>query len=116
MVQAVIMSRKLDETGMTKVRKFCNSLPFTWLEAGTEDRTYLAIVDIPMADFQTCVQQVEVHLQGAGDSYEVTMLDTTKTRPLAIPEEMFEPKRGWRLYGPGETGPQQAQTRTGNVE
>jgi len=115
-VQAVIVSRKLDEAGMTKVRKFCNSLPFTWLEAGTEDRNYLAIVDIPMADFQTCVQQVEVHLQGAGDSYEVTLLDTTKTKPLAIPEEMFEPKRGWRLYSPGETGPQQVQGRTGNGE
>jgi len=106
-VQAVIMSKKLDETGMTKVRKFCNSLPFTWLEAGTEDKTYLAIVDIPMTDFQTCIQQIEIHLQGAGDSYEVTMLDSSKTRPLVIPEEMFEPKRGWRLYSPGEARPQQ---------
>jgi hypothetical protein len=104
-VQAVIVSRRLDEAGMGKVRKFCNSLPFTWLEAGTEDRTYLAVVDIPIADFQTCVQQIEVHLQGAGDSYEVTMLDATKTRPLAIPEEMFEPRRGWRLYSEGEATP-----------
>src|SRR5215831_7442812 len=104
-MQAVIVSKKLDEQGMLKVRKFCNSLPFTWLEAGTGDRTYLAVVDIPMADFQTCVQQIEMHLQGVGESYEVTMLDTTKTRPLTIPDEMFEPKRGWRLYTPGETGP-----------
>jgi hypothetical protein len=105
-MQAVILSRKLDEGGLGKVRKFCNSLPFTWLEAGTEDRTYMAIVDIPMADFQTCVQQIEMHLQGAGDSYEVTMLDTSKSKPLAIPEEMFEPRRGWRLYSPGELRPQ----------
>ena len=105
-VQAVIVSNDLDEGGITKVRKFCNRLPFTWLEAGTEDRTYLAIVDIPMSDFQTALQQIEIHLQGAGDSYEVTMLDTTKTRPLTIPEEMYEPKRGWRLYGPGEARPQ----------
>ncbi len=116
-MQAVILSRKLDEAGMTKVRKFCNALPFTWLEAGTEDRTYMAIVDIPMSDFQTCVQQIEMHLQGAGDSYEVTMLDTTKTRPLAIPEEMFEPKRGWRLYSPGESRtPRSAEVRAGNEE
>jgi len=115
-VQAVIVSRKLDEAGMTKVRKFCNSLPFTWLEAGTEDRTYLAIADIPMADFQTCVQQIEIHLQGASDAYEVTMLDPSRTRPLAIPEEMFEPKRGWRLYTAGEAIPQQPQGRPGNEE
>ncbi len=106
-VQAVILSRKLDEPGMSKVRKFCNSLPFTWLEAGTEDRTYLAIVDIPISDFQTCIQQIEVHLQGAGDSYDVTMLDASKSRPLAIPEEMFEPKRGWRLYSEGEATPRE---------
>ncbi len=108
-VQAVIVSKNLDEGGLLKVRKFCNSLPFTWLEAGTEDRTYLAVVDIPMSDFQTCLQQIEMHLQGAGNSYEVTMLDTSKTRPLAIPEEMFEPKRGWRLYTQGETGPRQVE-------
>ncbi len=115
-VQAVIVSRHMDETGMTKVRKFCNSLPFTWLEAGTEDRTYVALVDIPMADFQVCVQQIEMHLQGAGDSYEVTMLDTSKTRPLAIPEEMFEPRRGWRLYSAGETRQPVAEGSTGNDE
>ncbi len=115
-VQAVIVSEHLDETGMTKVRKFCNSLPFTWLEAGTEDRTYLALVDIPMADFQVCVQQIEMHLQGAGRAYEVTMLDTTKTRPLAIPEEMFEPKRGWRLYTAAESRPRVSEGSPGNDE
>jgi hypothetical protein len=109
-VQAVIVSRNMDEAGMTKVRKFCNSLPFTWLEAGTEDRTYLALVDIPMADFQTCVQQIEIHLQGAGDSYEINMLDMSKTRTLTIPEEMYEPKRGWRLYAEGEARPKQTGT------
>jgi hypothetical protein len=102
-MQAVIISKKLDEKGMTQVRKFCNSLPFTWLEAGTEDRTYMAVVDIPLADFQTTVQQIEVHLQGVGESYEVEMLDPSRTRPLTIPDEMFDPKRGWRLYTAGET-------------
>jgi len=114
-VQAVIVSNKMDELGMGKVRKFCNSLPFTWLEAGTEDRTYMALVDVPMADYQNCVQQVEMHLQGVGNSYEVTMLDTSKSKPLTIPEEMFEPKRGWRLYSPGETrGPVKMEEEPGN--
>ncbi len=101
-MQAVILSHKLDESGLTKVRKFCNSLPFTWLEAGTEDRTYLALVDIPMEEFQTCMQQIEMHLQGASDSYEVALLDASKTTTLTIPDEMFEPKRGWRLYTQAE--------------
>jgi hypothetical protein len=48
------------------------------------------------------MQQIEMHLQGAGESYEVTMLDASKTRPLTIPDEMFDPQRGWRLYMLGE--------------
>ncbi len=101
-MQAVILSKKLDEEGMTKVRKFCNSLPFTWLEAGTEDRTYLAVVDIPLSEFQTCVQQIELHVQGAGETYEVGLLDTSRSRPLSLPDEMFDPHRGWRLYTAGD--------------
>ena len=97
-MQAMILARKLDEQGMTKVRKFCNSLPFTWLETGSESRNYIAIADIPLTEFQKCIQQVELHLMGVGESYEVVMLDASKTRPLSIPDEMYEERRGWRLY------------------
>ncbi len=97
-MQALIMAQKLDEDGMSKIRKFCNSLPFTWLEAGTEERDYLAVIDIPLSEFQTCMQQIEMHLMQDGKVYEVMMLDASKTKPLSIPDEMFEEKRGWRLY------------------
>ena len=97
-VQAVILARKLGEQEMSSIRKFCNSLPFTWLEAGSEEKDYLAIVDIPLTEFQTCLQQIEIQLARAGKGYEVSMLDASKTRPLSIPDEMFEEKRGWRLY------------------
>jgi len=97
-MQAVIMAQKLDEKGMSTVRKFCNSLPFTWLEAGTEERDYLAVIDIPLSEFQTCMQQIEMHLMRVGKAYEVMMLDASKTKPLSIPDEMFEERRGWRIY------------------
>lgn len=97
-MQALIMARNLDEAGMSKIRKFCNSLPYTWLEAGSEDRLYLAIVDVPLAEFQTCIQQIEMNLVRVGKAYEVVMLDASKTKPLSIPDEMFEEDRGWRLY------------------
>jgi hypothetical protein len=97
-MQALIVAQKLDEDGMSKVRKFFNCLPFTWLEAGTEERDYLAITDIPLSEFQTCMQQIEMQLMRVGKAYEVMMLDASKTKPLSIPDEMFEEKRGWRLY------------------
>jgi hypothetical protein len=102
-MQAVVLARRLDEEGMSKVRKFCNSLPFTWLEAGSEDRDYLAVVDVPLTEFQKCLQQVEMHLMQVGEAYEVIILDASKTRPLSIPEEMFEERRGWRLYTEAES-------------
>ena len=67
--------------------------------------------DVPPMDTMTTVQQIEMHLQGVGESYEVEMLDPSRTRPLTIPDEMFDPKRGWRLYTAGETG---APPRRGN--
>ncbi|MGD0146788.1 MAG: winged helix-turn-helix transcriptional regulator [Nitrososphaerales archaeon] len=103
-MQALIIAQKLDEDGMSKVRKFFNSLPFTWLEAGTEERDYLAVIDIPLFEFQTCMQQIEMHLMQVGRTYEVMMLDASKTKPLSIPDEMFEEKRGWRLYSEIEIG------------
>jgi hypothetical protein len=111
-VQAVILAKKLDERGMSKVRKFCNCLPFTWLEAGSEDRDYVAIIDIPLTEFQTSIQQIEMQLSGVGDSYEVMILDASKTHPLSIPDEMYEEKRGWRLYtaaGPNWSQPMETQ-------
>ena len=97
-MQAVIFARSLGEEGLVAVRKFCNSLPFTWLEAGTEGKDYLAMVDIPLSEFQNCVQHVEMQLSRVGGDYEISMLDPSKTKPLSLPEEMFEEKRGWRLY------------------
>jgi hypothetical protein len=98
LMQAVILFRRLDEQGIEKVRKFCNNLPFTWLEAGTEDRTYLALLDIPMSIFQESSQQIELNLHGVGDNYEMMMLDPAKTQPLGLPDEMFDKERGWRIF------------------
>jgi hypothetical protein len=109
LMRAVIIFRKLDQESIGRVRRFCNNLPFTWLEAGTEDRTYLALVDIPMELFHESIRQIESHLQAEGDNYEVVMLDASGMQPLGIPDEMFEKERGWRLLSYQEAGSYQAQ-------
>jgi DNA-binding Lrp family transcriptional regulator len=109
LIQAVIIFRKLDQAAAEKVRRFCNNLPFTWLEAGTEDRTYLALVDIPINIFQESIREIESHLRTQGDNYEVIMLDPSGTRPLDIPDEMFDKERGWRLLNYQEPGASQAE-------
>jgi len=111
LMRAVIIFRKLDQGAAEKVRRFCNNLPFTWLEAGTEDRTYLALIDIPIELFHESIRQIESHLRLEGDNYEVMMLDPSKMQPLDIPDEMFDKERGWRLLNYQEVTAAQAQER-----
>jgi len=111
LMRAVIIFKQLDQGAAEKVRRFCNSLPFTWLEAGTEDRTYVALVDIPIGLFHESISQIESHLRLEGNNYEVVMLDPSRMEPLGIPDEMFDKERGWRLLNYQEVAATQAQER-----
>jgi DNA-binding Lrp family transcriptional regulator len=106
LMQVVFLFRKLDEQGIQKVRKFCNNLPFTWFEGGTEDRTYLAIVDVPIESFHETMQKAELYLRVVDQGYETMLLDPSSSKSLGIPDEMFDKERGWRLFNlPGQQQP-----------
>jgi len=98
LMQVALLFRKLDDKGIEKVRRFCNNLPFTWFEGGTEDRTYLALADIPMEVFHETMQRIELYLAGIGDGYELMLLDPSYSKSLSVPDEMFDVDRGWRLF------------------
>ncbi|MDA4118261.1 MAG: hypothetical protein OK455_07950 [Thaumarchaeota archaeon] len=110
-MRALIIFRRLDQAAAEKVRRFCNNLPFTWLEAGTEERTYLALIDIPIGLFHESIRQIESHLRLQGDNYEVVILDPSRTKSLDIPDEMFDKDRGWRLLNYQEVAAAQAQAQ-----
>ncbi len=98
LMQVALLFRNLNEDGIEKVRKFCNNLPFTWFEAGTDDRTYLSLADIPIDIFHETMQRIEVYLRGIGNSYDLILLDSGNVKSLGIPDEMFDVERGWRLF------------------
>ncbi len=98
MMQVALLFRNLGEQDIEKVRKFCNNLPFTWFEAGTAERTYLSLADVPLETFQETLQRIESYLGGIGQHYELMLLDSGSSRSLGIPDEMFDAERGWRLF------------------
>ena len=98
LMQVAILFRGLNDQDIEKARKFCNNLPFTWFEAGTEDRTYLSLADIPIEIFHETMQRIELYLGGIGDRYELMLLDPSNSKTLGIPDEMFDVERGWRLF------------------
>ena len=103
LMQIVLLFRRLDEDGIVKVRRYCNNLPFTWFEGGTEDRTYLSLADIPIETFHEAMQRIEFYLGDMGDACELLLLEPSRSNGLGIPDKMFDQERGWRLYNLSES-------------
>jgi hypothetical protein len=101
-VMASFKGLEQDETPI--VRKLFNKLPFTWVEGGTEAREYFAFMDIPILSFHECIRFIETHLGDVRSKLEVSILDSAKTQYLNVPDEMFDKRLGWRLFGTGEEG------------
>jgi DNA-binding Lrp family transcriptional regulator len=94
----------LDQEETPVVRRLFNKLPFTWVEGGTEGREYFAFMDIPILSFHDCIRFIETQLGDLRSKLEVFILDAAKTQYLNVPDEMFDKRLGWRLFGAGEEG------------
>lgn len=97
LMQVLITFNGLDAIGLTKVRKICNKIPFTWLEfSSSQNSCYYALLDIPMDYFHETMKYVETRIE-SGNPQVITILDPSKTRRLSFPDEMFDQERGWCL-------------------
>jgi hypothetical protein len=98
LMQAMISFRGLKPEDLVKVRRLFNNIPFTWLECGTEARDYFAFLDIPTTYFPETIKRIELHLSHI-DNLEISILEPGRNEVLLVPDEMFDPERGWRLFG-----------------
>jgi hypothetical protein len=103
-MQVMAGFKGLEPDEATVVRKLFNKLPFTWVEGGTEARDYFAFMDIPILSFHDCVRFIETSLGAIRSKLEVSILDSAKTQYMNVPDEMFDKRLGWRLFG--DEGPQ----------
>ncbi len=105
-MQVNVAFKGLQQDEVAVVRKLFNKLPFTWFEGGTESRDYFAFMDIPIYSFHECVRFIETNLGATRSEMEMSILDSSKTQYLNVPDEMFDKRLGWRLFGDSEQGAQ----------
>jgi len=101
-MQVMAAFKALEQDDLNVVRKLFNKLPFTWVEGGTESRDYVAFMDVPILSFHDCVRFIETHLGPLRSKLEMSILDSSKTQYLNVPDEMFDKRLGWRLFGPSD--------------
>jgi DNA-binding Lrp family transcriptional regulator len=103
-MQVMAGFKGLEQDEVASVRKMFNKLPFTWVEAGTEGKDYFAFMDVPILSFHDCVRFIETSLGSLRSKLEMSILDSAKTQYMSVPDEMFDKRLGWRLFGV-EDGP-----------
>ncbi len=110
-MQVMAGFKGLEQEELNTVRKLFNKLPFTWVEGGTDAKDYFAFMDIPILSFHECVRLIETSLGAARTKLEMSILDSSKTQYLNVPDEMFDKRLGWRLFGIDEEGTKDAPSQ-----
>jgi len=101
-MQVMVGFKGLEQDEIATARKLFNKLPFTWVEGGTEGKDYFAFLDIPILSFHDCIRFIETGLGPVRSKLEVSILDSAKTQYMSVPDEMFDKRLGWRLFGADE--------------
>jgi DNA-binding Lrp family transcriptional regulator len=111
-MQVMAGFKALEQDEISVVRKLFNKLPFTWVEGGTEGRDYFAFMDIPILSFHECIAFIETNLGPLRSKLEISILDSAKTQYMNVPDEMFDKRLGWRLFGIEEEATQSVAPST----
>ena len=99
LMQILVVFRGVTQEGVVKARKLMNRVPFTWIEGGSEAGDYFALLDVPLDRLYETTRYVESNTESMRNNLSIVMLDSQKSRYLYLPDEMFDPKRGWTLPG-----------------
>jgi DNA-binding Lrp family transcriptional regulator len=111
-MQVMAGFKALEQDEISVVRKLFNKLPFTWVEGGTEGRDYFAFMDVPILSFHECIAFIETNLGALRSKLEISILDSAKTQYMNVPDEMFDKRLGWRLFGIEEEAKQSVAPST----
>jgi len=97
LMQMLVLFKGIGQEKVAKARKLVNKIPFTWIEGGSEAGDYFALLDVPIERLYETARYIEGNVEDVKNNYSMFMLDSQKSRYLFIPDEMFDPKRGWTL-------------------
>ncbi|MDG6919443.1 MAG: winged helix-turn-helix domain-containing protein [Nitrososphaerota archaeon] len=115
-MHVLTLFRGVGQEGVVRARKLMNRIPFTWVEGGSQAGDYFALLEVPMERLHETTRYIEGNTEGVRSSFSLMMLDSMKSRHLDLPDEMFDPKRGWTLPGyrqemAGAEGEEEARQR-----
>jgi DNA-binding Lrp family transcriptional regulator len=96
-MQIAATFKGLEPDELTVVRKLCNKIPFTLIEASFENRGYFAFLDIPLEYFHETMSYLDRNISAFNNKKEIVILDPTKTQFLNLSDELYDKERGWRL-------------------
>ena len=97
LMQLLALFKGIGQQSVTKARKLMNRIPFTWIEGGSEAGDYFALLDVPLDRLYETTRYIEGNTDGLRSNLSIVMLDSQSSRYLCLPDEMFDPKRGWTL-------------------
>ena len=99
LMQLLALFKGIGQESVVKARKLMNRIPFTWIEGGSEAGDYFAVLDVPLDRLYETTRYIEGNTDEIRNNLSIVMLDSQKSRYLFLPDEMFDPKRGWTLPG-----------------
>ena len=97
LMQLLTLFKGVTQEGVVQARKLMNRIPFTWIEGGSEAGDYFALLDVPLDKLYETTRYIEGNTEDMRNNTSIVMLDSHKSRYLYLPDEMFDPKRGWTL-------------------
>jgi hypothetical protein len=115
-MQIAVVFRNLEPEELNSVRKLCNKIPFTLLEAAFENRGYFAFMDVPLEYFHETMSYLDRNTAVIATKKEMIIVDPTKTQFLNVPDELYDKERGWRLLQNQSQVAAPVQTSTTAIE
>ena len=82
----IVDFKGLEPEELNSVRKLCNKIPFTLLEAAFENRGYFAFMDVPLEYFHETMSYFDRYTAALATKKEMIILDPTKTQFLNVPD------------------------------
>ncbi len=86
----------LDDQEFKKVQRTVSRIPFLWVEDLLKDGTYIATMNIPVADFIETMSYVNGELQFLGPKVETGYMRVGDSQNFTIPYELFDDK-AWKF-------------------
>jgi DNA-binding Lrp family transcriptional regulator len=105
--RALFSFSRLREEELRAAQALFNRIPFTWLEAGTGTEgggSYFAFLDIPVEYINETLRYIGMRAPIDKQKIAMLIIDPKESRLYPLPDELYDPERGWLLKPEEQAG------------